>query len=227
MLSWQEGRLNLVQPHGSVTPRFGGNVAAGVEESGRQGWRGAAHAGFGPGSPLHAVGEGAPWIANQVDLHGGTPGTYWVDFFPRCEALGEAAKGGAAAEPQAWVALQKDRLKANQATAVLDALAPFGQTDTADDPVTACDRYRRNRPDHLDYQGALPRGLPLGSGDIESAHRYRIQERLKRPGAGWSPAHLETRLALRLNRANREWEIYWRGVEKEAVGTNPVIDAAL
>ena len=33
VLSWQEVRLTLVHPHGSVTPRFGGNFAGGVEES--------------------------------------------------------------------------------------------------------------------------------------------------------------------------------------------------
>ena len=216
VLSWQEVRLNRVHPHGSVTPRFGGNFAGGVEESGRQWWRGAAKAGFGPGSHLHAVGEGAPWIAHQVDLHVGTQGSYLVDFFHLCEDLGDAAKVCAPEHPQAWLEGQKDRLKANPAAAVLDALAPFVRADNNDDPVTACDRYLRNRLDHLDYQGALQRGLPIGSGEIESAHRYIIQERLKLPGAWWSPAHLETMLALRLNRANREWEAYWRGVEKEA-----------
>ena len=44
------------------------------------------------------------------------------------------------------------------------------------------------------------------------------------PGAGWSPAHLETMLALRLNRANREWEVYWQGIEKEAACTGYFID---
>ena len=215
-LNWQEVRLNLVHRHGSVTPLFGGNFAGGVEESGRQWWRGATKAGFGPGSHLHAVGDGAPWIVNQVDLQFGTQGTYLVDFFHLCEYLGDASKVCAAAEPQAWLEVQKDRLKANQSAAVLDALAPFVQADNADDPVTACDRYLRNRLAHLDYQGALQRGLPIGSGEIESAHRYIIQERLKLPGAWWSPAHIETMLALRLNRANREWETYWRGVEKEA-----------
>jgi hypothetical protein len=216
VLSWQEVRLNRVHPHGSVTPRFGGNFAGGVEESGRQGWRCAAKAGFGPGSHLHAVGDGAPWIANQGDRQFGAQGAYWVDFFPLCEYLGAAAKVCAPAHSQAWLEGQKDRLKANQAAAVRDALAPFVRADNDDDPVTACDRYLRNRLEPLDYQGALQRGLPIGSGEIESAHRSIIQERLKLPGAWWSPAHLETMLALRLNRANREWETYWRGVEKEA-----------
>nr|MBS0019177.1 hypothetical protein [Gammaproteobacteria bacterium] len=45
---------------------------------------------------------------------------------------------------------------------------------------------------------------------------YIIQQRLKLPGAWCSPDPIETMLALRLNRANREWEAYWQGVEKEA-----------
>ena len=216
VLSWKEVRLNLVHPQGSVTPMFGGNFAGGVEESGQQWWRCAAKAGFGPGSQLHAVGDGAPWIANQVDLQFGTQGTYLVDFFHLCEYLGEASKVCAAEDPQTWLDVQKDRLKANRSAAVLDALAPFVRADSDDDPVTACDRYLRNRLDQLDYQGAIQQGLPIGSGEIESAHRYIIQERLKLPGAWWSPDHVETMLALRLNRANREWEAYWRGVEKEA-----------
>lgn len=138
-----------------------------------------------------------------------------MDFFHLCEYLGEASKVCAANDPQAWLAVQQERLKANQAPAVLDALAPF-VSGHEDDPATACDRYLRNRLDQLDYQGAIQRGLPIGSGEIESAHRSIIQKRLKLPGAWWSPAHIETMLALRLNRANREWEAYWQGIEKEA-----------
>jgi hypothetical protein len=215
VLSWKEVRLNRVHPHGRVTPRFGGHFAGGVEESGRQGWRCAAKAGFGPGSHLHAVGDGAPWMVNQVELQFGTQGRYLMDFFPLCEYLGHAAKVCAPADPQAWLEVQKDRLKANPVTAVPETLAPFVQAANEDDPVMAGDRYLRNRLEHLDYQGALQRGLPIGSGEIESAHRYIIQERIKLPGAWWSPVHIETMLALRLNRANREWEAYWRGVEKE------------
>src|SRR5512139_1979283 len=91
VLSWQEVRLNLVHPHGGVTPRFGGNFAGGVEESGRQWWRCAAKAGFGPGSHLHAGGDGAPWMVNQMEMQVGTQGRYLVDVFHRCEYLGDAA----------------------------------------------------------------------------------------------------------------------------------------
>jgi hypothetical protein len=211
-LAWKEVRLCRVHPVGSATPAFGGHFAGGVEESGRQWVRCAAKAGFGPDSRLHAVGDGAPWIAAQAEVCFGAQGSYLVDFFHLCEYLGAAAPACAANDAEAWLDIQKARLKANQADAVLAALAPHLEAG----PVADCDRYLRNRLSQLDYQGALEQGLPIGSGEIESAHRYVIQERLKLPGAWWTPANVEAMLALRLARANREWNGYWAGIEKQA-----------
>jgi len=109
-----------------------------------------------------------------------------VDFFHLCEYLGEAAKVCATDHPQAWLDVQKERLKANQAAVVLDALTPFVRVDHDDDPVTACDRYLRNRLDQLDYQGRSSRSTDW-IGEIESAHRYIIQKRLKLPEPGGRP----------------------------------------
>lgn len=215
-LLWKEVRLCLVHPVGSATPSFGGHFAGGAEESGRQWARCAAKAGLGPGSHLHAVGDGAAWITSQLDLRFGTQGAFLVDFFHLCEYLGEASKVCAASDPKAWMEKQKSRLHANQVDAVLEALAPWVEADHDDHPVTACDRYIRNRLSQLDYLGAIQRGLPIGSGEIESAHRYVIQERLKLPGAWWAPRNVEAMLALRINRANREWADYWKGLEKQA-----------
>ena len=82
-LVWKEVRLCLVHPQGSATPVFGGHFGGGVEESGRQWERCAAKAGFGPASHLHAVGDGAPWIATQMEARFGAQGTFLVDFFHR------------------------------------------------------------------------------------------------------------------------------------------------
>jgi len=214
-LVWKEARLCMAHAQGSATPVFGGHFAGGVEESGRQWERCAAKAGFGPDSHLHAVGDGAPWIANQVAARFGKQGAYLVDFFHACEYLGAAASACAANDAGAWMETQKGRLKANQAGAVLEALAPHLEAGY-EGPVADCDRYLRNRLTQLDYQGALAKGLPIGSGEIESAHRYVIQERLKLPGAWWTPTNVEAMLALRLSRANREYDDYWRGVERQA-----------
>jgi len=39
--------------------------------------------------------------------------------------------------------------------------------------------------------------------------------------------HVEAMLALRLNRANHEWEAYWQRAEKQAAGTDQPIVASL
>ena len=61
----------------------------------------------------------------------------------------------------------------------------------------------------FDYPCALAADLPIGSGQIESAHRYVIQERMKIPGAWWKLENADKMLALREVRVNGDWERYW------------------
>ncbi|MDD5321553.1 MAG: hypothetical protein PHD43_13250 [Methylococcales bacterium] len=107
---------------------------------------------------------------------------------------------------------QKDQLKQNNYPRVLEELEAFLEADTIESPnapVRACYRYIKNRPRQLDYKAALAQGLPIGSGEIESAHRYVIQQRLKLPGAWWTADNPDTMLALRIIRANEKWDEYW------------------
>ena len=107
---------------------------------------------------------------------------------------------------------QKELLKNNDATGVLNQLRAYVEAEevaTDHAPVRACFRYLNNRPHHLNYKGALEKGLPIGSGEIESAHRYVIQQRLKVPGAWWKAENVEPMLALRVVRANADWDTYW------------------
>ena len=113
---------------------------------------------------------------------------------------------------KAWLDKQKGLLKQNDYQSVLDELGAFLEADTIESPnapVRACHRYIKNRPHQLDYKAALDQGLPIGSGEIESAHRYIIQQRLKLPGAWWTPDNVDSMLALRVIRANNKWDEYW------------------
>ena len=98
----------------------------------------------------------------------------------------------------------------------LSAHLEAANLDDTEAPVRCCHRYLSNRTRHLDYQDALARDLPIGSGEIESAHRYIVQQRLKRPGAWWRPANAEHMIALRILRANGHWQRYWANTEKLA-----------
>jgi hypothetical protein len=215
--SWTEARLCLVREPGSVTPRFGATMGS-VAAAGDQLWECAVAAGVGSQTRIHAVGDGASWIADQVERTLGTQATYLVDFYHLCDYLAAAAAVVADA-PAAWMTEKKMWLKTNRWADVLDTLRPAVEPDEVADevaPVRACVRYLSNRTGSLDYQGALAAELPLGSGEIESAHRYILQSRLKRAGTWWTADNLAHMLALRVLRANGHWDAYWTRVNQQA-----------
>jgi len=159
------------------------------------------------------VGDGAPFLANQVDDKFGAQGSYLLDFYHVCEYLAEAAKSCASNDEKTWTETQKKCLKNNEYKNVLANLKPhLIAPEIKDDkaPVRACYRYLSNRTDQLDYKTAIEKGYPIGSGEIESAHRYVIQERLKLPGAWWKAANADSMLALRVVRSNNRWNDYWK-----------------
>jgi hypothetical protein len=213
-LQWKEAKLCLAHEAGSKTLSYGGTLQGDVVEAGKQLFGCARSAGFGKESRVHAVGDGAEWIALQVDERFGSQGSYLVDFYHVCDYLNAAA---AATHPEAetakaWFNQQKERLKAGNFAEVIESLRARLETDEVADSeaaVRSCYRYLSRRKDQFDYPGAIANNLPIGSGEIESAHRYIVQKRLKLPGSWWCAANADHMLALRLNRANGQWGGYW------------------
>jgi hypothetical protein len=84
------------------------------------------------------------------------------------------------------------------------------------------ERFRQS----VHYKRYREWGLPIGSGEIESSHRYIPQKaerprrgllgvrthqaRLKIPGATWHPQTINPMLALRVVRANDWWSDFWQ-----------------
>lgn len=216
-LQWKEAKICLAHRHGSTDMAYGGTFSGGVGEAGREFHHCAVAAGFNSGHSLHAVGDGAPWITDQIEEHFGAKGHYLVDFYHVCDYLSVAANV-CSPEPKDWMEQQKEALKSNQSSAVLAALLPHIESHTIEDkdaPVRRAHRYLHNRRKQLDYKSAIEKKLPIGSGEIESAHRYIVQQRLKRPGAWWAPDNVDYMLALRLARANRRWNDYWKRFQGE------------
>ena len=210
-LEWNEARLSLAHAQGCVRPHFAATLG-GPEEAGEQLRHCAVQAGLGRDTAVHCVGDGAPWIADQIEQVFGAQGYFLVDFYHLCDYVGAAAKSCAPAAPERWFEEQKQRLKQGQVDEVLAALFPHQEpaaTPDAQAPVRRCYRYSTNRPGQFDYPAALAAGLPLGSGEIESAHRYVIHNRLKIAGAWWKPENAHCMLALRVNRTNGAWNNYW------------------
>jgi hypothetical protein len=213
-LQWKEAKICLAHAKGSKTLVYGGTLQGDVAQAGRELFHCATVAGFGSNSRIHAVGDGADWIATQVEEKFGAQGGYLVDFYHVCDYLSAAAEAVTDTPHAAkvWMAEQKERLKTQRVGELMRLLRPHLEPASVDDddaPIRQCHRYLSNRMHQLDYQSALANDLPIGSGEIESAHRYIVQQRLKRPGAWWRAVNADHMLALRLNRANNRWRAYW------------------
>lgn len=211
-LLWREAKICLAHAKGNTTPVYAGTIEGGVAVAGRQLLDCALRAGFGAASHVHALGDGAAWIVGQVDEQFGEQGSYLIDFYHVCDYLSAAAKAVSPNAHAAWMEAQKEALKTGRLASVLQALGSHLEPDGVDDehaPVRCCHRYLSARRDQLNYREALANDLPIGSGEIESAHRYIAQQRLKRPGAWWRVDHAEHMLALRIIRRNGDWAAYW------------------
>ena len=74
-------------------------------------------------------------------------------------------------------------------------------------------RYLEANRDRMDYKGYQERGLLIGSGAIESAHRTVVQKRLKRSGQRWSLAGAQYVLNLRTCLMSQRWETVRKHIE--------------
>lgn len=218
--TWKEARLSIAHVPGDTTLKFGVEFQESVDEAGKVLFDCACRAGFGRGTYLHSVGDGATWISGQVKKQFGSQGHYLVDFYHVCEYLQAAAPACSEKDgKESWVESRKEHLKKGQAEKLIKTLKPHLEQEKTEDqnaPVRRCLRYLINRPGQFDYSEAHKRGLPVGSGEIESAHRYVIQERLKIAGAWWTPENARIMLALRVDRADGYWERYWDGMSSAA-----------
>ena len=196
--------------------RYGASFG-GVLEAGLMMQMTCAQSGMDQGTHIHGVGDGAPWIAEQYEKQFGTQASFLLDFYHLCEYLAAAApscaRSKSPAAKQNWIERQKKWLKQNRHAQVLRNLERHLEAPSVpeeDAPVRRCYRYIGNREDHLDYRSAIEKDLPIGSGEVESAHRHLIQCRLKLPGAWWSKENASNMAQLRVTRANHEWNTFWQ-----------------
>lgn len=108
---------------------------------------------------------------------------------------------------EAWVARLTERLDAGDAEPVLAELG--AHKGKGKSRVRRLLAHFTRFHDAFGYDALREHGLPMASGEVESAHRVIPQKRLKLPGAWWHPEMVNPMLALRVVRANDWWEALW------------------
>ena len=139
-----------------------------------------------------------------------------LDFYHACDYLAACAKSPPFADESDWFESRKQWLKQGRSAELIDLLETQSEPETVPDeqaPIRKTHRYFSNRAEQLDYPAALAKKLPIGSGLIEGAHRHVLQKRLKLSGAWWKRNNLKHMVALRILRANKQWDNYWNDLK--------------
>jgi hypothetical protein len=209
---WKEAKLCFARGHKKIR-RIYGAIIGGAEEAGVRLRECAKRIGFGEKTHVHALGDGAQWIVDQVEKQFGLQAYFLIDFFHMCEYLAEASVWCDALAPKRWLEEKKEKMKTGGAEKVLHELKiKLEQIEGApeDNGLAKCVHYMEKRIAYMDYRRAKEHGLPIGSGEIESSHRHVVQKRLKTGGAWWKTENANAMLQLRTARANGYWTAYWR-----------------
>jgi hypothetical protein len=118
------------------------------------------------------------------------------------------ALGFSEEQQRQWVHSKLDRISEGHVQEILEELETQNTTEP-NDRLRRFIAYLRRFEDAVDYEHFKELGYPIGSGEVESAHRSVPQKRLKLPGACWHPDSINPMLALRFIRANDWWNDYW------------------
>lgn len=181
---YTEARLCLAGQVGSLERRYRAVIGS-VGAAGRN-WKACVvEAGGGDNTQLHCVGDGAGWIVSQVREQFGKQAGFLVDFYHLSEYSGAAAEAVAGSQARSWLRKTQLKMKENRWAEVLKELENYIEAEgigEAEAPVRSCYRYIGHRKENPDYRGAIEKGLPIGSGEIESGNKSVVQSRLKIAG---------------------------------------------
>jgi hypothetical protein len=216
-LSWKQATLCCARAKDAAECVYGATMAS-VKMAGSI-WREVAEgAGLSEATYTHAVADGAEAIVETFEEQFGTQqqkAKFTLDFYHVSEHLAEAAEVIAPGQTKEWLHQQQGLLLENQVEQVLKTLEPkLEPKEQKEAPLRGAHRYMAKRKANMDYAGARAAGLPIGSGEVESAHKHVIQARLKKAGAWWRLQNAEAMLQLRTTRANNDWERYWKEFAK-------------
>jgi len=158
------------------------------------------------------LGDGAPWIWNLAETH--FPGVpQLLDFYHAAEHLHTTAEAlWPESTAHSWWQRRLEQLRSGQMTHFFASLQWLAKRHHSSDSAVSPQRllkYFEDNRDRLNYGWALHAHLPIGSGQVESAARHIVQQRLKQSGMRWSNGGAQAILNLRTLHRNGDFEQYW------------------
>ena len=135
------------------------------------------------------LGDGAAWIWNLASEHFGER-TEIVDFYHASEHIWKVANalyGEGTETAKGWGHERVRELLEEGVTPVQRALkAATAQGAEAKEVLRVERGYFHTHATRMDYPTFRSRGLPIGSGVVESSAQRLVHQRMKKAGARWS-----------------------------------------
>ena len=210
---WHEVKLAAGFDPRQLQPSF---YVAGREEAdgfGKRLWSQLEQRGLDERSFRQVLGDGARWIWNLAESY--FPAVpQLLDFYHAAEHLHATAEAVWPEQARAyrWWQQRLEQLRTGQESNFFAALQWLARRHTLSDVEASPQRllkYFEENRDRLNYPWALLHHLPIGSGQVESAARHIVQQRLKQSGMRWSDPGAQAILNLRTLHRNGDFEQYW------------------
>ncbi len=206
--AWRDVRVGLARPLHEVTPTYVAKMAP-YPEVVHLLFGAACLRGLASRTKTSAVADGGNGLYEELCSQ--FPGLRFLLDRPHAKHhLYEAAEASGLDEAarHRWVASHIVRLDRGEVDPVLHDLKAHRGRGKA--RVLRLHAYLTRFRRCFGYDAARNDGLPIGSGEVESAHRTIPQKRMKLPGAWWHPDSVNPMLALRVLRANDWWSDFWQ-----------------
>lgn len=163
------------------------------------------------GKDLVFISDGSIWLRQMIEK-AYPDATLILDMYHGLSYVGQAGQAafGTGKPASDWFEKQRKLLLDSRLDEVLDQIRvlPIG----LDLRHSVCSYLASNR-DRMDYKAYQGRGLLIGSGAIESAHRTVMQRRLKRSGQRWSIRGAQQVLNLRVCSMSDRWQLVRNRIE--------------
>ncbi len=165
---------------------------------------------------VYVVMDGAIWLWNIFADRFEQCATGTLDFYHASEHLHDLAAElfpENKEEASTWCSKILHSLKKHSSNKLFNTLAELIESPPRKDQATveaihSANTYFGKHKDHMDYSRAAKRGLPIGSGSIES-QCSQFQDRLKRRGQFWSENGFASLLEVTIRHQNAELLSLW------------------
>ena len=160
-------------------------------------------------SRLVFINDGAVWIDNWINKK--FPSAISIlDYYHATENIAKVGKVLIKGKEQfaEWFNKQKECLLKSEIKEVINSILKLTpKNEEQVDLKMSLIKYIRKNKKRMDYKRYRDKGLQIGSGAIEAAHRTVVQARMKKSGQRWSNKGAQNMLNLRVAFKSDRWDL--------------------